>query len=224
MVEHEQSEQVEAQIEACRLMDYLPAVYHKADASHHLLRQFLLAFEAILLGSEENGLSKGKTLAKEHADHIEGLEQCIAKLHELFNPEKTREDFLPWLASWVALDLRSDLPLARRRALLANIVPLYEVRGTKKYLEELLHLYFDAPVVVDDSELPRFQIEVHSTLGKDTYVDGGPPHFFRVQLDASGTEREVEIQTRMAREVIDLAKPAHTIYSLDMIRRKPERH
>jgi phage tail-like protein len=204
-------------------MNYLPAVYHEADAATHFLRNFLLAFETVLLGDEETAHTK-KRRGSEHADHIEGLEQCIARLHEFFSPEKTREDFLPWLASWVALELRSDLPFERRRALLANIVPLYQIRGTKKYLEELLRLYLDTPVVVDDNELPRFQIAVHSTVGRDTNIDGGPPHFFRVRLELSGTEREVEVQTHMAREVIDGAKPAHTVYSLEVIRRKLESH
>jgi phage tail-like protein len=217
---HEQFDGSEAGIPRSRLMDYLPAVYHEVDASdrasEHLLRRFLLAFEQILLGAEESGHGK-KT---ERADGIEGLEHCVARLHTFFDPEETREDFLSWLGGWVALDLRSDLPVSRRRALLANIVPLYQIRGTKRYLEELLHLYFDAPVVVDDSELPRFQIAVHSSLGRDTYVEGGPPYFFRVRLEISGTPRELETHTRMAREVIDLAKPAHTMYSLEVIHRR----
>jgi len=223
MAQHEQFDRSEGGMPRSRLMDYLPAVYHEVDAadsaSEHLLRHFLLAFEEILLGSEESEHGR----RAEHSKQIEGLEHCIARLHTFFDPEETREDFLSWLASWVALDLRSDLPVSRRRGLLANIVPLYEIRGTKRYLEELLRLYFDAPVMVDDSELPRFQIAVHSSLGRDTYVEGGPPFVFRVRLELSGTQGELENQTRMAREVIDLAKPAHTMYSLEVIHRT-ERH
>ena len=223
MAQHEQFDVSEADMPSSRLMDYLPAVYHEVDAadpsSEYLLRHFLLAFEQILLGTEQSGHGeKG-----ERFDRIEGLEHCVARLHTFFDPGETREDFLSWLGSWVALDLRSDLPVSRRRALLANIVPLYQVRGTKRYVEELLRLYFEAPVVVDDSELPRFQIGVHSSLGRDTYVEGGPPFFFRVRLELSGTQRELENQTRLAREVIDLAKPAHTMYSLEVKHRKEER-
>jgi len=224
VAQHEQFQGSEAGVPSSRLMDYLPAVYHEVDAadssSEHLLRHFLLAFEQILLGTEEP--THGKSA--ERSDRIEGLEHCVARLHTFFDPEETREDFLSWLGSWVALDLRSNLPLSRRRALLSNIVPLYQVRGTKRYLEELLRLYFEAPVVVDDNELPRFQIGVHSSLGRDTYVEGGAPFFFRVRLELSGTEREVENQTRIAREVIDLAKPAHTMYSLQVEHRKDEHH
>jgi len=210
---------------ASRLIEYLPAVYQEGDAGPDLLDHFLLAFETILLGSEAEPSPKNKNKEKKPAKNREeatpkilGLEQKIARLHELFNPEATPEKFLPWLASWVALDLRADLPLPRRRKLLANIVPLYEIRGTKKYVEELLKLHCDAVVAVDDRELPRFQIAAHSTLGKDTYVDGGPPYFFRVRLELSATEREVEIQSHLAREVIELAKPAHTVYALEVIR------
>jgi len=207
-----------------RLIEYLPSVYHEANARDHLLDDFLLAFETILLGRDSepgHGRQVNET-GKESTDHgtrIEGLEQKIARLHVLFNPEETPENFLPWLASWVALDLRADLPRPRRRKLLANIVPLYQIRGTKKYMEKVLQLHLDGDVTVDDSELPRFQVGVHSTLGSDTYVDGGPPYFFRVKVELSASERELEVQAHMAREVIELAKPAHTVYLLEMIRR-----
>lgn len=225
----QESETSEVSTMASRFIDYLPAIYQEGHASAHLLDRFLLAFETILLGPEEDSnrkdenkdKNKEKRAGKNREDSsvgIQGLEQKIARLHELFNPDETPEDFLPWLASWVAFDLRADLPLHRRRKLLANIVPLYEIRGTKKYMEELLKLHCDAVVAVDDSELPRFQIAEHSTLGKDTYVDGGPPYFFRVRIELSATEREAEIQSHLAREVVELAKPAHTIYTLEVIR------
>lgn len=224
MAQREQLDRSDASMPRSRLMDYLPAVFHEVDAadssSDPLLRHFLLAFEQILLGTEKPDQGE----RSQGAGHIEGLEHCIARLHTFFDPEETREDFLSWLASWVAFDLRSDLPLSRRRALLANIVPLYQVRGTKRYMEELLRLYFEVPVVVDDNELPSFQIGVHSSLGGDTYVEGGPPFFFRVRLELSGTPRELENQTRIAREVIDLAKPAHTMYSLEVTHRKEQHH
>ena len=213
-----------------RLLEYLPAVYQQDGDSSRVLEKLLYAFETVLLGrpkdleriiSGKKGKDRKLPKEREHQlSDIAGLEEKIAKLHELFSPEHTPTEFLPWLASWVALDLHSDLPLARRRSLLANIVPLYQIRGTKQYLEELLRLHLDAPVSVDDSELPPFQIEVHSSLGKDTYLAGGPPYFFRVRLDLSGTDREREAQSKMARDVIELAKPAHTIYSLEVIRRE----
>jgi len=195
------------------------------------LDDFLLAFEKVLLGRNDG-------IVPEHYGHrdanrkeqpeLHGLEEEVAHLHRLFDPNETpdreefrltcRYDFLDWLASWAALSLRADLSPDRRRALVASIIPLYRIRGTKQYVEELLRLHLDAVPSVDDTELPELQVAAHSTVGKDTYVGGGPPHFFRVTL-AFETKDPVQVNTQaqIARGVVDLAKPAHTFYELSVV-------
>jgi phage tail-like protein len=204
------------------LMEYLPAIYQEADASHPktFLGQFLLAFEKVLLGlGEETAAARHVVTGDVEADTgIEGLGEKIARLHELFDPGETPEEFLPWLASWAALSLRSDLSVMRKRKLLARIIPLYRIRGTRKYLEELLMLCVDAVVMVNDREMPELQVGVHSTVDSDTYLGGGAPYFFKVTLLAPRLNaREVETQIQIARAMIELAKPAHTSYELDVI-------
>src|SRR5271156_3083029 len=192
------------------LIEYLPAIYQEADASHPttFLGQFLLAFEKVLLGFQTEASDP----------KIEGLGKKIAGLHRIFDPEETPEEFLPWLAGWAALSLRSDLSLARKRRLLANIIPLYRIRGTRKYLEELLMLCLDVSVAVSDIDVPALQIGTHSTIGSDTYIDGGPPFFFRVMMVAPGMNKsELEAQRQIANDVIELAKPAHTYYEIETV-------
>ncbi len=143
------------------------------------------------------------------------LEEEIAALPELFDPGETPEEFLPWLASWAALSFRPELDETRRRRLLARIIQLYRIRGTRKYLEDLLQLCVDASVSVNDAEIPGFQLEKHSTVGVDAYIGGGPPHFFSVTLVAPKLSwAEKEKQIAIARSIIELAKPAHTFYEL----------
>lgn len=200
------------------LMEYLPAIYQEADPVHpkQFLGQFLLAFEKVLLGLEEDAAA---VIEDGNADTgIEGLGQKIARIHQIFDPQETPEEFLPWLAGWAALSVRSDLSSARKRNLVAHIIPLYRIRGTRKYLEELLTLCVDAVVRVSDTELPALQVGVHSTIDSDTYLAGGPPYFFKVTLFAPRLNaRQVEAQCQIARAVIELGKPAHTDYELVVI-------
>lgn len=204
------------------LAEYLPAIYQEAEASHPktFLGQFLLAFEKVLLGLEEETAAARHAVAEDAkaGAGIEGLGEKIARLYELFDPGETPEDFLPWLASWAALSLRSDLSVTRKRKLLARIIPLYRFRGTRKYLEELLMLCVDAVVMVNDREMPEMQVGVHSTTDSDTYLGGGAPYFFKVTLLAPlMNARDVETQIQIARAMIELAKPAHTSYELDVV-------
>jgi phage tail-like protein len=213
------------------LMEYLPSIYQEAEPARPktFLGQFLLVFEKVLLGLDEDlhplrdahGDGEEREESKSEAEaeeEIEGLGEKIAGLHTLFDPAVTPEEFLPWLAGWAALSLRFDLSSARKRKLLANIIPLYRIRGTRKYVEELLMLCVDAVVSVSDAELPPLQIGVHSTLDSDTYIGGGPPYFFSVTLVAPKlTQQQKEKQMAIAHSVIELAKPAHTFYELSIV-------
>jgi phage tail-like protein len=182
------------------------------------LDDFLLAFEKVLLGRHDGIVPDHYTHRHPTQPEYVGLEEEVANLHRFFDPNETREDFLDWLARWAALSLRAGLSSERRRTLVARIIPLYRIRGTKKYVEELLRLHLDAAPSVDDTELPKLQVGAHSTVGKDTYVGGGPPHFFRVTLAFETKDPvQVNMQAQIARSVVDLAKPAHTFYELDVV-------
>jgi phage tail-like protein len=205
------------------LMEYLPSIYQERDPAHPktFLGQFLLVFEKVLLGLDEDPQSSGTESGEvkpEVEEEIEALGEEIARMHTLFDPAETPEEFLPWLAGWAALSLRYDLSSSRRRKLLAKIIPLYRIRGTRKYLEELLLSCVDAVVSVSDAELPPMQVGAHATVGSDTYIGGGPPYFFSVILVAPKLSQEQkEKQTAIAHSVIELAKPAHTFYELSIV-------
>jgi phage tail-like protein len=213
-------------------LQYLPAVFSEDREAQELnapsfLGRFLLAFEQILTGLDS---------ATHEAD--DGLEQTVARLATLFEPqryfdplnppdpkvlpwpvawEQNRDDFISWLAGWVALSLRADWTVEQQRDFLANIVPLYRRRGTRDNLAELLRIYTRGKPEIDDGGVPGFQIGKHSTIGKDTYIGGSiPPHFFQVRVLMSDQPNQ-ELQERqrlIARALIDLQKPAHTAYKL----------
>lgn len=212
-----------------RLLDYLPAIYREGafgaapSTAAQFLGLFLLAFEKVLLGRKD-GVDlddpKNPALArgKDETSGFQGLEEKIARRHFLFDPYETPKEFLTWLAGWAALSLHAGLSVPKKRKLVANIIPLYRIRGCRKYLQELLALHLDAMPLIEDEELPALQVGKHATVGKDTYIGGGPPHFFRVILAFPQKDSaHVDDQRRLAHIVIELAKPAHTNYELEII-------
>lgn len=83
----------------------------------------------------------------EHPDHEHSaLTEEIADLHRLFDPWTTPTEFLPWLASWVALEFPTlqGQPLwaeYQRRKVTAEIAQIYRLRGRRAGLNQYLELY-----------------------------------------------------------------------------------
>ena len=184
-------------------LQYLPAIF----SEDLFLGRFLLAFEQVLTG-----------LQGDETQPRQGLEEIIADIPKLFDSEETPEEFLKWLAAWVALSLRADWRPDQQRQFLARVVPLYRRRGTKKNLAELLRIYTGLDPVIAEAEGTVFQIGVHSTIGLDTQLGGSAPHYFRVTVtmgnpDPGTLQRQHQIVTAL----IDLEKPAHTAYDLNLI-------
>ncbi|GAA3812758.1 hypothetical protein GCM10022226_36810 [Sphaerisporangium flaviroseum] len=160
-------------------LDLLPAAMRD-----DLLGAFLAAFEKVFTGLE---------------DTIEGLPGYL-------DPQRTPEEFLPWLAGWVALSLRADWPVATKRDFINEVVPLYRERGTPAGLRKLLEIYVRPinggrsgdVVVFDDFDEPAHYFQVRLTLNE---VD--PVRLRALQ--------------ETARAIIDSEKPAHTFYALKIL-------
>jgi phage tail-like protein len=183
-----------------KLLDYLPAIYQEDP----FLRQFLRAFDDILLGSDR---------------YPQGLEQTIAQIPQLFDPQATPPEFVSWLAAWTAFTVRNDLTEIQQRTFIAQVIPLYRRRGTKENLQELLKIFVSGEPTISEPGITAFQIGKTAHLGVDTFLAGGAPHYFEVDINIPGNlnlqpnllARQIEI----ARSLIELAKPAHTYYKLN---------
>jgi phage tail-like protein len=203
-------------------LDDLPAIFAEdAPDDPGFLAAFLRGIEAVLTGVGD-GTAPG---LEEVLDGIDGPGgRILGGLERYFSPlpppgatdpqlQQAPAAFLDWLGGWVGLVLRADVTEAQQRALIAAAVQLYAVRGTKAGLERLLSLYDVGTTIEED--LDAFQIGVHSTLGVDTRIDGGPPHYFRVRasLPVSDPARLEATRLRI-RAIVDAEKPAHTFYDL----------
>jgi phage tail-like protein len=195
----------------------LPEVYHDSQN----LQTLLTAFEEVLLGTKNSD--------------YQGLEQIIANIPNLFDPypgvvpsnsilARTPGNFLPWLAEWVALGQFQELPRAEEadeeveeqcRKLIARIVPLYAIRGTKIYLKEILAMFFPGiEMEINDEALPTMKVG-YSSIGMDTRLGGDIPFYFYVKLLFPNKESVQPQLLEKICSVIDLAKPAHTMYQLE---------
>ena len=177
-------------------LDYLPAALQEDP----FLGQFLLAFEAILSGVE--GVSTPP-----------GFEKTLAEIHTKFSATPTPfsatqapKEFLPWLAGWVALSLRDDWDEQVKRDFIQQIVPLYQKRGTKEALTQMLKIYLQkqgSRTVTEYVEIFEFD---------------RIPHYFQVQLRLDSQDlTEYRRKETIARAILDREKPAHTIYALQIL-------
>jgi phage tail-like protein len=167
-------------------LQYLPAPY-QAD---EFLGRFLLIFESI----------------------VAPIERQVDKLAYVFDPRLTPPEFLPWLASWVGVELDENWPLAQQRQLVLWAATLQRLRGTRRALREHLRLYTGrTPLIVENYDGMRLGQD--AALGVTSQI-GGPGrrrHWITVTVFA---DQPQELDESVLRHIIELEKPAHIGYTL----------
>jgi len=133
-----------------RYLKYLPGIFQKqgTDQQEPFLGRYLLPFD-------------GAFAEYEH---------LLATLDQYVSPDMTpAEEFLPWLASWVALSLDEEWDEDKQRELIAEAVTLYRWRGTGYGLKRFLELYTGVSaeaICLSEGRRPAgMQIGVASRIG-----------------------------------------------------------
>lgn len=132
------------------------------------------------------------------------LDRQIEHLSDYFDPRLAPPDFLPWLASWLGLVLDERWPEGQRRELIRAAVDLYDWRGTRRGLSEFVRLYTGyTPEITEPG------------IGKGAKADQAHRFTVRVKVpDAAQISRDV------LESIIDLEKPAHAGYTLEVMSEK----
>jgi phage tail-like protein len=178
------------------LVDYLPQIYQQP---------------------EEDGDSSLKNFLYIVQSLHDRVSRRLDTVHELFDPRSTEPEFLPWLASWMAITLSPEWSDLDRRKMLRAATELFPHRGTARSIESFVRIYTGAEVEVMENEWPfaGFRIGTRSTVGRDTVIL--PPmnlaHCFVVRIDRS-PESVSDEEIIKIHQIIGAQKPAHTSYFL----------
>ncbi len=206
-------------------------IYKEGEKKPSFMERYFMIFEDVLDGIDIDRIKK---------DDIDRIEIIPDLFHPaftfLFNngagtfippleEEHTREfrdifstdmdDFLSWFAGWVGLSLKENWDKQRRRTILAKIIPLYRIRGTKKGLEEFLKICTGYSVEIIE-ELKSFQVGITSHVGIDMMLGGLPPYHFIVKVTMPEKDDVLQSKRKMIEELINMEKPAHTTFKLKL--------
>jgi phage tail-like protein len=133
-------------------------------------------------------------------------------LDTYFDPALAPEDFVRWLGSWVGLVLDESLPAERQRAVLAQAVDLYRVRGTAAGLTAYLRLLTGADVHVEESGGTSYSQGAYP----DQPGEAGFSMLVRLRPPGGTTLNAARVDALVA-----AAKPAHVVHRVMIITDPP---
>lgn len=208
---------------------HLPAIYRRDTPQRPFLERTLALFET-LTGAEET---------------------LLDRLPLLFDPRSAPDEspnsWLDWLASWLDLDLDEAWTPAQRRQAIAAAFTLYSCRGTVEGLRQLIRLYTQATVFIDEpaqhatpwslgqsalgftttltaAEAQGAVIGTTATLDHTHLIhetDYGAPLFSDLAhvffVQAYAADLVDPAVEQKLRQILDQEKPAHTIYQFQRI-------
>lgn len=125
------------------------------------------------------------------------------------DPSLAPDDFVDWLADWVALELDGNWTALQRRALVAHAVELHRRRGTPRGLAAQVQLLTGGEVEVVDSGGCR-----SADVPNPPLPGSGPPRVtVRVRVRDPGS-----VDAGTLRAAVVAAVPAHVAVTVDVQR------
>ncbi|MEI7034393.1 phage tail protein [Streptomyces pratensis] len=166
------------------LIDRLPAVYLEQD----FLRRFLAALDDVL------------------APVLLSIDNLPAHL----DPRTAPDDFLDWLAQWVAVEPHEDSPSELRRAAVRGAVARHARRGTVSGLAQALRLETGTEPEITESGGTVWSTRPHSPL------PGRERPWVTVRVRAGGAPGRRPDRVRLE-ELIGTEVPAHVGFTLELL-------
>ena len=175
-------------------LEYLPAIYQKADLESGFLDRFLGIFQTL----------------------YEDLNFKIRSVSDFFDADCSDRDFLLWLAEWLDISDSYLWSEDKLRRLLSRSVELYLERGTKKSIESIVELYIGVkPYIVETFQLEKFKgSEEYETTLLPMYGDDPLCFTVLVKEECVKTPQEVDILVRIIEEM----KPVQMVLRLVILK------
>lgn len=147
-------------------------------------------------------------------DALLPIQEMLGEIEVAFDPAIAPPDFLPWLASWVALALDANWPELQRRRLIREAVDLYRWRGTRRGLTRYLEIYTGYEPEITDRPFVGMRLGDTTLMGRNALLGDTPPHTFVVTFSVP---EPAAVNEHIVRSIIEAEKPAHTAYFLRII-------
>jgi phage tail-like protein len=146
----------------------------------------------------------------------EGLDEVLAPMintidcmHGYIDPLLAPEDFVRWLAGWFGVLLDENWSMRAQRAVIAEAVDLFRMRGTMAGLRRHLAVVVDGDVEIVESGGVSSSIRPRPEPPRDLR------HWVSVRVwphDPGGTS-DAAVEA-----VIRAAKPVHVVHTLEVVR------
>lgn len=162
-------------------VEYLPKIY-KQDK---ILVDFLYGFQLLLLKQKE----------------------IVDNSERLLTPEISEQ--LDWLASWFGISFNTLVEDDSKRNFIYKILSLYNIRGTKKYLIELVKIIMDIEIIIKERYIPNSVIQNEYDINDEFDIKKS----FTVVIEKQfSDDKEIEkIKFNMLKKLVLKEKPAFTI-------------
>lgn len=156
------------------------------------------------------------------------MDTQIDSIANYFDPRLTPAAFLPWLASWLDLELDESWPEEKVRQLIRWAIALHRSRGTRWGLLKYLELYTGCAAKIVEHRADNFVLGDEARLGPAIALgdetDRNMPHTFTVTLhlppvetdSAQERKRLEEVRRQGIETIIRRQQPAHTVYTLQL--------
>jgi phage tail-like protein len=140
-------------------------------------------------------------------DVLAPIVSTLDNLPAYFAPSLTPEDFLAWLADWVAFDLDESWSVARRREAVARAVDILRRRGTSIGLAEEVALVTGGEVEIIENGGTAWSLDPASPM----VGSPKPALIVRVTVDDPSA-----IDVDRVDRVVSAAKPAHVPHRVEI--------
>lgn len=117
-------------------------------------------------------------------------------------------NYLPWLASWLGLEVDERWPTSRRRRFVREAVEVYRWRGTAYGIELAVELYTGASATVTDS----------GGLAVEDLPGGEPPGSPELSLEVTVRTTDAAVTEEVVDRIVQHVKPVHVPHTIHIRR------
>jgi len=180
-----------------KYLQYLPAIYESDDFTS----RFLMLFESFW----------------------KPISQQIDQVAWYFDPDLTPPEFLPWLATWVGMQVDDLLPIDRVRNLLKKTMMFFQRRGTFQAVKTFLEIYTAGEVDIVEYQAKNFKLGQDNILGMGIALGtDNRPNTISINMNLPETELtrtrySEDMYQRKMMEIIRAMVPAHTVFHVNCV-------